>query len=537
MSGFLASPGTAWSCSHGWLVRKGLRTLLVTFLMIASSFYIGGVIVHEKSLTQFYGALEGHAANADLDAPHFVLFHGRSPINVSNATTLQDTITNANGVNSTGSNISTHSFAITPRTDKVYNNPGIDDTQKDNVGRGAGLTELDDKSGDHNDESMESALDETNEIGDDEEEEEEKNGNNVTTKMTTFNASIARPWASSFHLPIRSIHNRTLTPFEKQDRVVIVTKIHGPHQLNLLEQSLCLLHFAYNRRPCYDILVFTTEEVPEESMELIRNLVSPAKLTFVVDNRGLQEEIKALSKPRYDAFLKSCNVDHPFNLTWWSQCPGRIAYNWQAEFRAWHMWRHPALKEYSWMMWLDADAFCTKEWTVDPIQAMIENDLVILFDNWPKGSHSGQDVQNRINEAFGVYLCTLRRKNGHFFSKLRDSPCKGSRAGDIHGFFHITNIDFYRSDIVQKWAKIWIGDGFLQRRYDDQAAVTIPVAVLAPERAWEMRRNNIQLDVFHNFDLDGKKKNRVGGFKKYWQTTVQNQLPDAAKVCQIRAGN
>jgi hypothetical protein len=187
------------------------------------------------------------------------------------------------------------------------------------------------------------------------------------------------------------------------------------------------------------------------------------------------------------------------------------------------------------MMWLDSDAFCTREWAADPIQVMIENDLVILFDNWPQGQHGGADVKQRIWNAFGVNICTLRLEEGHFFSKLRNTTCRGGRVGDIHGFFHITNLDFYRSDIVQKWAKIWIGDGFLQRRYDDQCAVTVPAAILAPEKAWDMRRNKIHLDIFHNFALDGKRGDKVGGFKKYWRQNAKARFPEAVNACPITA--
>jgi hypothetical protein len=66
--------------------------------------------------------------------------------------------------------------------------------------------------------------------------------------------------------------------------------------------------------------------------------------------------------------------------------------------------------------------------------------------------------------------------------------------------------------------------------------VTIPAAILAPERAWDMRRNKIQLNVFHNFDLDGKKSDRVGGFLKYWRKVVKQRFPEAAKVCKITNG-
>ena len=123
---------------------------------------------------------------------------------------------------------------------------------------------------------------------------------------------------------------RRIVEFERQLGVAIVTKIHGPHQLLLLEQSLCLLHHAYNNRPLYDIVVFTAEPLSEEQISTTRNLVAPAKLTVVVDNRGFQNEIAALSPVRRQKFLEACNVTSPANLTWWSMCPGRLAYNWQA---------------------------------------------------------------------------------------------------------------------------------------------------------------------------------------------------------------
>lgn len=90
---------------------------------------------------------------------------------------------------------------------------------------------------------------------------------------------------------------------------------------------------------------------------------------------------------------------------------------------------------------------------------------------------------------------------------------------------------------MQKWAQAWIGDGFLQRRYDDQAGVTVPAAILTPDRAWDMRANNIRLNVYHNFDLDGKSRERVGGFLKYWKNISRLQFPDAAKVCRVTNGS
>eukprot|EP00928_Gymnodinium_smaydae_P027808 TRINITY_DN21385_c0_g1_i1.p1 TRINITY_DN21385_c0_g1~~TRINITY_DN21385_c0_g1_i1.p1 ORF type:complete len:404 (-),score=33.92 TRINITY_DN21385_c0_g1_i1:630-1841(-) len=339
--------------------------------------------------------------------------------------------------------------------------------------------------------------------------------------------------------PIPSVQKRTgLVPFERQEGVVIVTKTHGPNMQALLDQSLCLLHHAYNHKPLYDIVVFTSNTLSDEAKAYTASLVAPAKLSIVLDNRGFQEEVAALSPERRKNFLKSCNASTPVNLSWWSECPGRVAYNWQAEFRSWHIWKHPALSSYKYMMWLDADAFSTKPWPQDPIIPMIENDLVIFFVHFPQGRNSGQDVSERIRKAFDVQLCNVRLVNGRFQSKLgpgNGSACK-SAVSLVHGFFHITNLDFFRSDIVQRFAEIWIGDGFLQRRYDDQAAVTIPAAILAPNRSWDMRGNGIELGLYHNLRVYGNGE-KVAGFKRYWKNIAKQKLPTADGVCPIKAAN
>lgn len=56
----------------------------------------------------------------------------------------------------------------------------------------------------------------------------------------------------------------------------------------------------------------------------------------------------------------------------------------------------------------------------------------------------------------------------------------------VHGFFHVTNLDFYQSPPVQKWLKVLIGDVSFSRRNDDPIAVTVPAAVWTPTQAWDM---------------------------------------------------
>jgi hypothetical protein len=108
---------------------------------------------------------------------------------------------------------------------------------------------------------------------------------------------------------------------------------------------------------------------------------------------------------------------------------------------------------------------------------------------------------------------------------------------NIHGFFHITDMDFYRSDKVQKAIDTLFGHCFLCRFPDDQLTVTAPAAMLAPERSFEMRTTmGTRLDVFHNHKLDGIDQCLPSGFKKYWPEVASKTLPAADGVCPIIAG-
>merc|ERR1711865_448436 len=137
---------------------------------------------------------------------------------------------------------------------------------------------------------------------------------------------------------------------------------------------------------------------------------------------------------------------------------GRIGYNWQAEFRSWHIWHHEALRQYRYMMWIDTDAFCTQVWDRDPIAIAMKNRMAIYFDNYPQGRSKA--AQSRVKEAFGTFICSARKSsNGQLISSVSDD-CGGSQLWTIHGFTHITDLDFFRQKQVIHWAKTMIGDCF-----------------------------------------------------------------------------
>ena len=340
--------------------------------------------------------------------------------------------------------------------------------------------------------------------------------------------------------PNHNTQRPIIVEWERQDGVVIVTKIHGPTQMHLLRQMICLLTKAYNELMQYDIIIFTTIPFSKENITQIQTLGSPANITVVVDNPGLQTMIEQLEPLRKELFLARCNVttwDEQIQLNWYSTCregnrQHRLAYTWQAEFRAFHIWNHPALHPYRYMVWMDTDGFCAEVWHRDPVAFFIQHQLVILFDHFPKGSSRGNDFAQRYKAAFNTSLCGIHIEHGQLKPSL-GRRCSRSQVPvkHIHGFFHITDLNFYRSPPVQHWTRTLIGQQFLSRKYDDQIAVTVPAAILAPNRSWDMAYHGIQLNVYHNGRLDGKYP--VGGFIKYWNKHGKRNFTTAWKVCPI----
>jgi hypothetical protein len=213
-----------------------------------------------------------------------------------------------------------------------------------------------------------------------------------------------------------------------------------------------------------------------------------------------------------------------------------LSYNWQAEFRSLHLWTHPALESYRWMFWLDADVFPTRTFQRDPVAMMIQHNLAIFFDHFPGGRNTGKDFDERFIESFGRQVCDISMKRGTLHAQMRDSCGRSPRIRQIHGFFHITDLDFYRSEPVQKWLRVLIGNETrFRRRYDDQIAVTVPAAVLAGRRSWEMEYHGFRPEVYHNHFLDGKSRFYPKGFTNFWPVNGSTSFPEAYGKCNITA--
>jgi tellurite resistance protein len=320
--------------------------------------------------------------------------------------------------------------------------------------------------------------------------------------------------------------------FERQKGVVIAVKIHGPPHVKQLKQSLCLLNAAYNNRPHYDHIIFTTLPLSDDDVIQLKEIVHPAFLSVETDKQSLNDQIDAMTQSQKEALYKMCNKTLGEPLHWASRCSEGmpLAYSWQSEFRSKHIWRHQALEKYKYMMWYDSDAMATRVWHHDPVSLMVRNDLAILFANFPQGSTSGSDLRERIVEAYNDTLCSLKLKGGRLLAK--GGHCLKPNIPQVHGFFHVTNLDFYRSPENLRWADIMIGDTKFSRRWDDQLAVTVPAAMRAPERSWEMEANGVKLDVWHNGMLDGKTNWKGGGYQKWWQKESAESFPEAVETCK-----
>ncbi|OEU17767.1 hypothetical protein FRACYDRAFT_238192 [Fragilariopsis cylindrus CCMP1102] len=355
----------------------------------------------------------------------------------------------------------------------------------------------------------------------------------------------------------RNQKNRTTpTAFTRYDDVVIVTKIHGPGKdWNRIMQSLCLLHYAYNSKVEYPILIFTTLPIPELEIQELQSLLGDKiQISVALDNNyngSLPEMIYALPEKKRNTFFKNCNVTSPEELEWNSACPDNnngdypsnllLSYNWQAEFRSVHIWNHHSLLNYKYMLWIDSDGFATAPWKNDPVEYLIENNGVVMFDNI-QGSPRGlitlifQSYNNsficdmKINTTTG-YL--ERRLIDFIPGNYTDRRCI-DRLKTIHGFFHITNLDFYRSQVT-KFLPL-LGDCFLCRSPDDQLAVILPAIYYKPHKAFDMRSSGFNLKIFHNSRIDGKEKPKWPGFIKHWKEEggSQNNFPEEVKICPIQ---
>jgi len=446
-----------------------------------------------------------------------------------------------------------------------------------------------------------------------------KNGQNTTKPPQPLEIDVSTyddPPLVVDHVPIVDYDvqdfDTTDTTTRRKKDTVIVTKIQGPAYLQSLRQMLCLLHYAYNQRTRHDIVVFTSEPIRlldddddtivegkdttetnnnksskktsdgfninrnKREIQKLQSLFAEEGITFriVVDNPGLHNMVRSLSPKRRRRLLQRCghltNVDE---LSWYTTCTEeqrssatnlkeRLAYNWQAEFRALHLWNHIAIQQYDYMMWIDADAFCTKRWTSDPVAVLKRYNLTLLFDHFPQGAARGYEFPSLTHQVFNKTICDVELSSDDGTLSAKEGKClgkKGTRIHQVHGFFHVTKLEFFRSPKVTEWNSAMIGydeptggkgggdedkgddddddddPGYYRfsRLFDDQIGLTIPAAVLAGGSSRDMKSMGVKLRIMHNYVLDGFMADWRGYFVPWWKRNANTSFPEACDRCIV----
>jgi hypothetical protein len=183
---------------------------------------------------------------------------------------------------------------------------------------------------------------------------------------------------------------------------------------------------------------------------------------------------------------------------------------------------------------MDTDAFCTRSWKNDPIQFMIDNDLVLMIDNFPQGEAENPHITRKVRQAFdNRTLCTINLQEEGFHPHECEGPDDTPWIGLVHGFMHITNLDFYRSEPSLRYLELHVGDYRFSREWDDQLAVTVPAAMLAPRRVRDMQMHGYHLGLYHNGDWDGKTRHETYGFNffEYWIHEGRDQWELGREMC------
>ncbi|CAJ1950277.1 unnamed protein product [Cylindrotheca closterium] len=338
-------------------------------------------------------------------------------------------------------------------------------------------------------------------------------------------------------------------PPQTYDKVALVSKVHSSSPfIGSVVQNMCLMKAAYNYDRNYPWIIFSTLPWKKKALERAKRWAYPANFTVVIDSEPLADVLDKMPKEEREQLESRCECCHKTNCCkdssklhwdWWCHEHGAghatLSYLWQAEFRATHLWNHPALKDYKHMIWIDNDALPTKPWPRDPLTTMVDNDLVVMYDNFPQGSCGNSMLIEKMKMAYdNRAVCKLElTADGHFNSiPCKEDQNKLTRFGLIHGMFHITDLDVYRDPVNLEMNRLLTQHkGYkFSRQWDDQIAVTVVPAMVAPERAWDMRRNGFNMSMAHNGNLDGKEKNSRWSYTIWWKY-FNHTWPLASRMC------
>jgi hypothetical protein len=85
---------------------------------------------------------------------------------------------------------------------------------------------------------------------------------------------------------------------------------------------------------------------------------------------------------------------------------------------------------------------------------------------------------------------------------------------------------------VKHWFDVQIGDSKFSRNFDDQVAVMVPPAMMAPGKVMALEISGLKLEIMHNGLIMGKRQWEGGGFKKFFKTEGVTKFQEAQEVCR-----
>ena len=377
----------------------------------------------------------------------------------------------------------------------------------------------------------------------------------ITDPVKSADSSNLRGVTSNANANINVISNSNTnitSEVQTYGRAAIVTKVLHVKDVQYLKEWVCLINHSYNDRMKHDFVIFTTMPWEESDIKELQKSAYPAKLIVALEAPSLEEQVAAMAAEEKNFLYKRCNVTEGKHISWFHYCtePGskhlnNLGYSWQAEFRAYHIWTHPALKDYKYMMWIDADASVGTHWDIDPIKAMEDNDLTVLYAGWPYGKIENNDnIKRKLINAYGTSICRVKKAaHPEGDAQIFAQTCNTTATIDpIAGNHHITNLDVFRKDVHQKFLKDFTGDHRFSRAADDQLAVTIVglmeqyiqnnrTDVPKEFKVWHERSHGMKLMIAHHNMYDVVKAEKAPKNRKRFYNQVKGNWTGLEERC------
>uniref|UniRef100_A0A7S4T7P5 Hexosyltransferase n=1 Tax=Alexandrium monilatum TaxID=311494 RepID=A0A7S4T7P5_9DINO len=325
-------------------------------------------------------------------------------------------------------------------------------------------------------------------------------------------------------------------------RAALVIKIHDSTALPSLRQALCLVTHAHNAEVRRDVIVFTDEGLADADVSALQSIAAPARLEVVVLHvtpQSVLAQLPAEARGRVEVACKAALAE----ITWDTVCgeetnpyKAPMSYLYMNWFRILQLWTHPRLDEYDYLLQMDADAFCTKPWDFDPVQLLVDRNLTYIFNAFPSMANYAltQGVRRVSTRVFGRALCNADLQDGHLSADTTscgEGPFSDKEDGGMRvmwGSFQVARLSFFRGELFQRWAQAFAEEGnIFLRRWDDQTAMTVALALTEPEKAYKLRGLGVEPGIFHNNCIDdqcGK-----GGFLGF----VKRQRNDGGFVLDV----